>query len=308
MKKRVVFILGPTGAGKSDFAVRLAKSVNGEIISCDSMQVYKGMSIISQQPPDKLLKSVSHHLIGTLSPSREWSAAHFVEKAGSITGRIISKDKTAIIAGGTGLYARSFINGLFPAPEKDEKYRGYLKKVAERKGRRYLYDMLRKIDPAYAAKIHENDLQRIIRVLEIYKLTGKRISQEHAKTVGIRNKYNTLVVILTRSRGELYKIIDERVEKMFRGGVVNEVRALRRRKLSKTAEAVLGYREICNYLDGNTGLSETKEVLKRKTRQYAKRQLTWFRKDSDAIWLNMGHKTRHDILIRRIKGLLLKGG
>ena len=301
-KPIVVFILGPTGAGKSNFAARLAKKIDGEIISCDSMQVYKGMAIISQQPPSELRKIIPHHLVDILNPSKKWDAASFVETARKAAGDIIRRGYIPIFVGGTGLYARAFIKGLFPSPPKDEKLRKALYDEAKRRGKSKLYKRLMNIDPDYASKIHSNDLRRIVRALEVYKLTGEPISKHHSETKGIENKYKTLIFILTRDREELYKRIDERVEKMFAQGIVKEVKRLRKKKISKTAKAALGFKEVNGYIKGEYGLEEAKELLKKNTRHYAKRQLTWFRKEQGARWIELGTEKQNAFLVNAMAG------
>lgn len=283
-KPKIIFILGPTGVGKSEFAVKLALMTGGEIISCDSMQIYKGMAILSQYPSAELRKAVPHYLIGILKPSQEWNAADFIDKAQKIADGIIKRGKTPIIVGGTGLYARAFTEGLFPSPPKDEKLRRKIYKEAKSAGSAKIHDKLKKIDPVYAAKIHPNDVRRIVRALEVYKLTGRPISEQHRETKGLRDKYDILVFILNRDRSQLYERINKRVDDMFKRGVVNEVKKLKRLKLSKTAKAVLGYKEIDAYINGKAGYDEAKELLKINTRRYAKRQLTWFKKEKDAVW------------------------
>lgn len=296
-KPVIVFILGPTGVGKSEFAVALARRIGGEIISCDSMQIYKGMPIMSQQPSLELRKMVPHYLVGMLHPSKEWSAADFVSEADKIAGKIIGRKKIPIITGGTGLYARAFIKGLFPSPPRDEALRRALYKEAEAKGRDMLYERLRKIDPLYAAKIHPNDLRRIVRALEVYELTGKPISEKHIETKGIGRKYKISVFILNREREELYRRIDECVKSMFESGIAEEVKRLGRLKVSRTAKAVLGYREVSEYIAGKRSMEEAKELLKRKTRHYAKRQMTWFRKERGARWLELSGGAKDSLLI-----------
>jgi len=285
-KPKMVFILGPTGVGKSEFAARLAKKIKGEIISCDSMQVYKGMKVLSQYPPPKLLAAVPHHLVGILKPSEEWSAADFVKAAKKTADDIILRGKIPVITGGTGLYARAFIEGLFPSPPKDEKFRKKIYKEAEKSGSAKIYDKLKKIDPVYAAKIHPNDVRRIVRALEVYKLTGRPISAQHPETKGLRGEYDISVFILNRKREELYDRINRRVDEMFDAGLVREVEKLGRGRLSKTAKAVLGYKEVSDYIDGRITLSVAKDFLKMNTRRYAKRQLTWFRREKSAKWVD----------------------
>ena len=289
-KPLAVFILGPTGVGKSDFAVKFAKRVNGEIISCDSMQIYKGMAIISQYPALKELKIVPHHLIGVLNPASEWSAGKFIEKARRIIDGIARVGKVPIVAGGSGLYARVFIKGLFPSPPKDDGLRKRFYKEAGKEGSAKLYEKFLKIDPAYASKIHSSDLRRIVRALEVYELTGRPISEQHIRAAGIEDEYRTLVFVLNRDRKELYGRINERVERMFAGGIVKEVKKLNKRKMSRTAKAVLGYKEVNGYIKRNYSLEVAKELLKKNTRHYAKRQLTWFRKEKNAVWLKLTTK------------------
>lgn len=285
-KPKIIFILGPTGVGKSEFAVKLAKKIKGEIISCDSMQIYKNMEILSQYPSSKLRKAVTHHLVGVLSLSKEWSAADFAAKTKEISDDIIRRGRTPIIAGGTGLYARAFIEGLFPSPPKNEALRRKLYKEAKDGGAAALYGKLKKIDPIYASKIHPNDTRRVARALEVYKLTGKPLSAHHAgaKGLSLKDKYAISIFVLNRDRGELYARINERVEDMFRRGVTEEVKKLRRLRLSRTAKAALGYNEISAYLKGSLTLDEAKEAVKINTRRYAKRQLTWLKKEKCAIW------------------------
>lgn len=299
-KPLTVFILGPTGVGKSDFAVRLAKKIGGEIISCDSMQIYKGMSIMSQQPSSELRKVIPHHLVDVLSPSKEWSAANFVEKANGIAEDIVKRKNIPVVVGGTGLYARAFIKGLFPSPPKDERLRRTLCEEAKKKGKKKLYERLLKIDPAYASKIHPNDLRRVIRALEVYELTGKPISEKHREGEGIEAKYNILIFILTRDRTELYRRIDARVEKMFAKGIVREVKRLLKQKISKTTKAVLGYKEVSDYINGRRSLEEAKELLKKNTRHYAKRQLVWFRREENTEWIELGTEKKDSILLNAI--------
>ena len=284
-KPKIIFLLGPTGAGKSDLAVKLAKKIKGEIISCDSMQIYKGMEILSQYPSAGLRKAVPHYLIGGLKPSKEWSAADFIEKAQEIADDIIGRGKVPIIAGGTGLYARAFIEGLFPSPPKSEKLRRKIYREAQRSGNSKIYEKLKKIDPVYAAKVHPNDIRRIVRALEVYQLTGKPLSEKQREAKGLKSKYDISVFILNRNREELYDRINKRVDDMFSRGAIKEVIKLMKLRLSKTAKAVLGYKEISAYVKGRAGLDEAKDFLKMNTRRYAKRQLTWFRREEGAAWL-----------------------
>ncbi|MBL7072033.1 MAG: tRNA (adenosine(37)-N6)-dimethylallyltransferase MiaA [Candidatus Omnitrophica bacterium] len=306
-KPLIVFILGPTGTGKSDIAVRLAKKAGGEIISCDSMQVYKGMRIISQQPPAKLLHTVAHHLISMIDPDREWSAADFIDKARLAARRIVKRKGIPIVVGGTGLYARSLIKGLFLSPPKDDRLRRSLLRRSERFGRKKLYERLRVIDPVYAKRIHQNDLRRIVRALEVYKLTGKPISEKQRERAGIEDEYDVRIFIVNREREKLYERIDERVENMFNAGIINEVKRLRKRRISKTAKAALGYSEISDHINGKWALDETKELIKKHTRRYAKRQLTWFRREEGAGWFDLTTKKSETVLVNKLAKEIKRG-
>ncbi|MDP3789962.1 MAG: tRNA (adenosine(37)-N6)-dimethylallyltransferase MiaA, partial [Candidatus Omnitrophota bacterium] len=226
-------------------------------------------------------------LIGILKPSQEWSAADFVKAAKKIADDIIRRGKIPVITGGTGLYARAFIEGLFPSPPKDEKFRRKIYKEAEKSGSAKIHAKLKKIDPVYAAKIHPNDVRRIVRALEVYKLTGRPISAQHPEAKGLRGEYDISVFILNRKREELYDRINRRVDEMFDAGLVSEVKKLKRRRPGRTSKTVLGYREVSNYIDGRLTLPAAKDLLKMNTRRYAKRQLTWFRREKAAKWVDI---------------------
>ncbi len=288
--RRLVFIVGPTAAGKSEVAFKLAKKINGEIISCDSMQVYRHIPITSQVPSSKWRKAIPHYLIEELEPAAEYSAAEFRKRALRLIESILKRKRVPIIAGGTGLYMKSLLDGLFSSPEKDIRFRKKLEKEAKSKGSQHLYSKLEKIDPDSARKIHPNDIRRIIRALEVYYLTGVSISQQKKKAVGIASKYDCLIFGLNMPRDVLYKKIDDRVEKMFDDGIVKEIKMIYKKKLSMTAKASLGYKEITGFLKKEYGLPEAKELLKRNTRRLAKKQLTWFRADKRINWIDVDKK------------------
>ena len=288
--KRLVFIVGPTAAGKSETAFRLAKKINGEIISCDSMQVYRRMPITSQVPPPKWREAIPHYLIEELEPTKEYSAAEFRKKSLRLIESILKQKKTPIIAGGTGLYMKALLDGLFLSPKKDTALRKKLQKEAKSKSPQSLYSKLEEIDPETAAKIHPNDIRRIIRALEVYYLTGVSISRQKKRAVGITSKYDCLIFGLNMPREALYKKIDDRVESMFDAGIVKEIKKIYKKKLSMTARASLGYKEIIGYLKKEYSLLEAKELLKRNTRRLAKKQLTWFRADKRIKWLDVDEK------------------
>jgi tRNA dimethylallyltransferase len=284
--KTVIFIVGPTSSGKTPVAIKLAEELKGEIISCDSMQVYKDMDVITRAPSDKLLLQVPHHLVKELSPEKEYSAAKFTEKASSLIKNILSKGKVPIITGGTGLYMKSLLDGLFPAPPKDEELRKGLEKQAEEEGSECLYRRLEEIDPKTALGLHPNDLRRIIRALEVYELTGETIHDRRRGSKGIVSEYNCRIFGMELPRDILYERIDKTVNLMFEEGLVEAVKKLNGCKLSSTAVKALGIKEIKAFLGGNISLEDASSELKKNTRRYAKRQLTWFRADKRVEWVD----------------------
>lgn len=284
--KTLIFIIGPTASGKTKVAFELAKKINGEIISADSMQVYKGMDILTAKPSKRIKEEVPHHLIDIISPEQDFSAADFRKKALLAIKKIQQKKKIPIIVGGTGLYVRALIDGLFEAPAADLKIRRRLENLALDRGASYLYNILLQIDRQAAKRIHPNDQRRIIRAIEVYKKTGQPISKLQANTKGIKDKYEIKIFGLDISRTALYQRINKRVEDMFKRGVAEEVKSILSLKLSETAIQALGIKEIKGYLEGNYSLDEAKRVLARNTRHYAKRQLTWFRKMEGVKWVN----------------------
>lgn len=288
----IVFLVGPTAVGKTDIALKLAKKLHAEIVSCDSMQVYKGMDIGTQKSPAADRKKIRHHMIDIFTPDKEFSAADFRKRALRIIRDIHKRGKVALFVGGTGLYMKALVDGLFPSPPKNEALRKNLYKEAERYGSGQLHEKLEKIDPEAAGKIHPNDTKKIIRALEICYTTKKTVSKMKERTPRpLSDKYDIRIIGLIRPREELYKRIDERVEKMFQQGFLDEVRRLAGKKLSITARQAIGYKEALEYLRKNKGkigedkgIEELKELIKKNTRRYAKRQLTWFRADKRIKW------------------------
>ena len=286
MKKRVVFIAGATSSGKSAVAAALAQKLDGEIISCDSMQVYRDMDVITRPPSSKFTSLVKHHLVGILPPEEEFSAARYAEEATNIIDSVISRGRLPVVAGGTGLYMRALIDGIFPSPPKDEALRKRLRDIALENGREYLHERLRKIDPEAAARVHSNDIRRVVRALEVYELTGRAISDKKTEAKGISHKYDCRMFGLEVPRKELYTRIDSTVDKMFDEGLLGEVERLRARRLSLTAGKALGLAEVSDFLKGRISLDRAAEELKKNTRRYAKRQLTWFRAERRMVWVN----------------------
>ncbi|MBL7072461.1 MAG: tRNA (adenosine(37)-N6)-dimethylallyltransferase MiaA [Candidatus Omnitrophica bacterium] len=299
MKQKIIFILGPTASGKTEVAIELAKRLNGEIISCDSMQVYENMDIITQGVIDP---AIGHHLVKVISPEEEFNAVKFIEMATRAICSILKKGKVPIFVGGTGLYVKRLLDGIFSAPEKDVKLRRALEELAKEKGNVYLHNELKKVDPETAAVLHFNDVRRIVRALEIFKLTGGELTDKKNDSRGIFNKYDCRMFGLSLPRDVLYARIEARVEAMFDEGLVEEVKALKKRALSLTASKALGVKEAEAYLDGKMNLEETKKELKKNTRHYAKRQLTWFRSDGRIEWIDANRdikKIVNEILIKQ---------
>jgi len=286
-KPDIVFLVGPTATGKTQAAIHLARKINAEIISCDSMLIYKGMDIISSKPDITLRKKIPHHLIDIIPPTQEYNVSRFFKEAGRKVKDILTKGKIPLFVGGTGLYISILINGIFKQVKVDKNIRLVLWKKAEKYGSGYLHKRLKKIDPRAALKIHPNDTKRIVRALEVFEVTGKPISLLQQQRSGLGKKYNLKLLALGINRGKLYEKINQRVDRMFRQGLVEEARNLLRLKLSRTASYAIGLRELKDYFQGLCSLEDAREKIKRNTRQYAKRQMTWFKKDKRIIWIKV---------------------
>lgn len=283
---KILVIVGPTASGKTALAVEFAKRFDGEVVSADSMQIYKDMDIATAKPTDTEMCGIPHHLISIIGKNETFSVADFVSHAEAAVTDILSRNKLPIIAGGTGLYVDTFVNNLTLAEEGgDKEYRESLKKAAEQKGNLYLLDMLREVDPEAAEKLHQNNLGRIIRALEIYKTTGIPMSEHVRRSKEAGRKYEPLFIgISTADRENLYKRIDMRVDRMIDNGLIDEAKRFFADDSSLTAASAIGYKELKPYLDGQMSLSDATENLKRETRRYAKRQLTWFRRNREINW------------------------
>lgn len=285
MANKLIFLVGPTAIGKTGISVELAKLIECEIISCDSMQVYKGMDVGTSKPAKRLLDLIPHHLINIIEPSEEFSVARFRELAVKAIGDIISGGKTPLLVGGSGLYVKVLIDGIFEAPATDRELRERLQQEAEEFGVGLLYKRLQETDREAASGIHANDLRRIIRALEVYEKAKAPISELRRKTAGLSDKYDVKIFGLNMERAVLYRKIDERVDLMFAGGLVDEARGLVEGRLSLTASQALGYKEVFGHIKGEYDLEEAKRLIKRNTRHFAKRQLTWFRRDKRIEWI-----------------------
>ncbi|MBU0633950.1 MAG: tRNA (adenosine(37)-N6)-dimethylallyltransferase MiaA [Candidatus Omnitrophica bacterium] len=286
--KLVVFIVGPTASGKSQVALELAKKINAEIISADSMQVYKGMDILSGKLSPARRKGVKHHLIDILKPSEDYNAAMFVERACSLIKDIYKRSKIPLVAGGTGMYVRALLGGMFGQEITDPLLRVELYKRAELEGAVQMYEQLKKLDPQATLEIHPNNLRRVVRALEVNMRQEKRFSELKAGAKGIEREYRIKMFGINWPREKLYQRIEQRVDEMFKAGIVCEVKGLKKIKLSRTAAQALGIKQISAYLNGQCSEEEAKTTLKRDTRRFAKRQMTWFRnQEKDIFWLDV---------------------
>jgi len=300
MKKKVIFLVGPTACGKSEIAAKLAQRINAEIISCDSMQVYKGMPILSNHPPKDLQKKVTHHLVGHVLPTQNYDVAKFRREAVSKIRQITKKDKIPILVGGTGFYFKVILDGIFSFPYRNKSIRERLYQKAKESGNEALYKELQEVDPLCAQKIHPNDLKRVIRALEVYRLSGIPLSVWQKKAKGIIDDYEVKIFGLLRTKSELYKRIKQRIEQMFKAGIVNEVKSLLRLQLSDTAKQALGIKEIADYLEGKYSLTDAKRMLILNTKRLVKKQMVWFKKDQRIKWIKIKSRQKDEEVVKEI--------
>lgn len=295
MKPKVIIICGPTASGKTALSIELAKQIDGEIVSADSMQIYKDMDIGSAKPSVEEMQGIKHYMLDFVSPEERYNVADYKEEAINAIQEILKKGKVPIVVGGTGLYVDSLIYGIeYPKMEFDEEYRKELEKRAEVEGLEKLYEEAQKIDPEAMKIISTNDRKRIIRVLEIYKSTGKTKTQQEIESRKNEVPYDYKVFAINMDRELLYDRINRRVDIMIEQGLVEEVKSITEKYNNyPTAMQALGYKEIKEYLDGFLTKEEAIEKVKQETRRYAKRQLTWFRKNKDTVWLD-GVNDRQD--------------
>lgn len=299
-------ILGPTAVGKTELSVDLARRIDGEVISADSRQVYRYMDIGTAKPSPLQRKLVPHHIIDRIYPDESFSAADFQRLADKAIDEIKGRGKTPILVGGTGLYFRALVDGLFEGPSADEKLRERLRRQAREKGNLALYEKLRRIDPEYAAKIHPNDLVRIIRALEVYEKMGLTMSELQRQWESGETRYRFIGLCLMRERGELYERIEKRVDRMIEMGFVDEVQRLLEMGYSRDLNSMkgIGYRELAAYLNGEITLDEAVNLIKRRTREYARRQIIWFRRDKRLVWINAATiRSAEDLAAEAIKAL-----
>ena len=305
MKPKVVVIVGPTASGKTALSIELAKRINGEIISSDSMQIYKDMDIGTAKVTKEEAQGINHYLIDIISPEERYTVSDFKKDAEAAIKEILEKGKVPIVVGGTGLYVDSLIYGIeYQEMNFDESYRDELMKIAEtEEGLIKLWDEANSIDPQAMLKISKNDKKRIIRVLEIYKATGKTKTEQEILSRQKGVEYDYKVFCVNMDREKLYERINKRVDIMIDAGLENEVRNLLE-KYSKfpTAMQGLGYKEVVEYFDGKITRDEMIEKIKQESRRYAKRQLTWFRKNKETIWIDsmQDMKNKIDIILEEL--------
>ena len=284
----IICIAGPTASGKTALAVELAKELNGEVVSCDSMQIYKYMDIGTAKPTVEERQGIPHHMIDVADPREDFSVSRYCAMASPIIDDIVSRGKTAIIAGGTGLYMDSLIRGNAFAPFPSTGQREALEEQADREGITVLMQKLQQIDPDTAARLHLSDRKRIIRALEIYLETGETMTEHNRKTQAIPSRYSPLWLGLDfAERSQLYSRIDLRVDLMLEMGLMDEIRSLFARGIPAkcTAMQAIGYKEFTGVLEGTTEIHEAADLVRQSSRRYAKRQLTWFRRNQAMHWL-----------------------
>ena len=285
---RIICIAGPTASGKTALAVAMAKETNGEVISCDSMQIYKRMDIGTAKPTLEEMEGIPHHMLSVAEPWEEFSVSRYCEMADPILQDVLSRGKTPIIAGGTGLYMDALIRGNSFAPYPSTGMREKLEAEADNIGMESMLEKLRTIDPEAAAKLHIADRKRIIRALEVYHETGRTITQHNRDTQLIPPKYQAIWVGLEdENRADLYDRLDSRVDKMLEAGLIREIRELLSSGISQkcTAMQAIGYKEFLSALNGECTIEEAAQQVKQASRHYAKRQLTWFRRNPNMHWL-----------------------
>ncbi len=289
MKQKLLVIGGPTAVGKTELSINLAKKLNGEIISADSMQIYKYMDIGSAKITKEEMDDVVHHMIDIINPEDSFSAADFKERGKKAIDKITSKGKFPIIAGGTGLYINALTcNMNFTDSEKDEEYRLELEGLADKHGNEYIHEMLKEIDIKSYNDIHPNNRKRVIRALEVYKTTQKPFSSYNAGEDFYKSDYDVFYYVLTMNREKLYDRINKRVDIMMDNGLLDECIKLKSMGYNANMQSMqgIGYKELLYYLDNKISLEQAVEMIKQYSRNYAKRQLTWFRRDSRCVFLD----------------------
>lgn len=303
MSNKIIVIVGPTAVGKTHVSVELARKLSTEVISADSMQIYKGMDVGTAKITEEEKHGIIHHMIDIVNPDEDYSVSEFKKDSEAIIDNLLLKNKIPVIVGGSGLYVNSLIYDLdFGNAKSNEKLREYYTYYHKEHGEDALYDKLMKIDPVSAEKIHKNNVKRVIRALEVYDITGKKFSELNTDIRKESNKYDFILIGLSMERKILYERINQRVDEMLSNGLVGEVRKLIESGYDKNLVSMrgIGYKEIIDYLEGNMDLEEASYILKRNTRRFAKRQYTWFLKDKNVKWFSMDNLDEIDNTIKDI--------
>lgn len=309
--KPMIILTGPTAAGKTELSIKLAEAVGGEIISADSMQVYKKMNIGTAKIMPEEMDGIPHYLVDELEPDEEFHVVRFQQMAKRAAEKIYEKGKIPIVVGGTGFYIQALLYDIdFSEEDADRGYRDRLKKLAEEKGNGYLHRMLAEVDPESAQTVHENNIKRVIRALEFYEKMGTKISMHNEQERTKESRYNFVYFVLTHERKILYDRINQRVDRMIEAGLIDEVRQLACEGYTKDMVSMqgIGYKEVFDYLEGKQDLAETAERIKKDTRHFAKRQLTWFRREKEVTMINrQDYRMEDEILAFMLEKIREKG-
>ena len=308
MNNKIVVLVGPTAVGKTYVSVELAKKLNTEIISADSMQIYKEMDIGTAKITEDEKQGIVHHMIDIINPDESFSVSEFKFESEKIIDSILQKKQIPVIVGGSGLYVNSLIYDLdFGNAKSDNKIRDYFTTLYNEHGEDFLYEKLNVVDPESAEKIHKNNVKRVIRALEVHEITGKKFSELNTDIRKQSEKYDFLLIGLNMDRKILYERINKRVDKMLSDGLIEEVKELINKGYDKNLVSMqgIGYKEIVDYLEGNMDLDETVNILKRNTRRFAKRQFTWFLRDTNVKWFNISTINEIDLIVDNIYDFIL---
>ncbi len=306
MKKKLLIIAGPTAVGKTNLSIKLAKELNGEIVSTDSMQIYKYMDIGSAKITKEEMEGIPHHMIDVVDPETPFSVVEYRNMALKCIEDIISRNKLPILVGGTGLYINALTcNMNFTEAESDEEYRKELELLAEEHGNEYIHNMLKDIDPISYKEIHYNNRKRVIRALEVYKLTNKPFSSFNSGEEFYNGPYDVKYYVLNMNREKLYERINLRVDIMIENGLIDECIKLKDMGYNSLMQSMqgIGYKEVLYYLDNKITYNKAIEMIKQGSRNYAKRQLTWFRRDPRAIFMNKDELSENEIFMRIVQDL-----
>lgn len=309
--KPMVVLTGPTAVGKTELSIQLAQKLDGEIISADSMQIYQKMDIGTAKIRKEEMDGIPHHLIDVLDPSEEFNVARFQEMAKEALAGIYRRERIPLIVGGTGFYIQGLLYDIdFTKEEQDFRYRENLQKKAKEEGAQAIHKMLQAVDPASAQKIHPNNIKRVIRALEFYHLNGRKISEHNEQESRKESPYRFAYFVLNQNRTTLYERINHRVDLMLEAGLVEEVRRLKEAGYGKNLVSMqgIGYKEVLDYLDGKMTLEETADQIKKDTRHFAKRQLTWFGREKEVIMIDKDKYETEEEILEHMLGILKEKG